>query len=372
MDTNTTDEIYLKANGKNFSNLKSISLHASLEALPRSFMMEYIDVDTVSSIPLNSQIEISTKNNGNIFKGYAENRSIERTATSQTMQLSGRSLARDLMDGAAMMRQSQLPATYQLLTKMLCDGKGVQYSYKTGSDNQPLTGGINIGVNESAFTILERAARYEGYLIYDSWDGYFVVSTPQTAPVASITAGMVTQASIHESVADRFYEYIIVRSPNSVANSPDDEIIEDGIAKDAYPAGMNTNRKMVVVNSRSDGTIDYSQRLAQWYANRAYGKSLSLELVIPAWTYKAGKYWDINQCVNVEIPGVYQTSVTHKPLLISEVTLSFSIQNGTEARLRLTYPEAYSIEPLQISPNAASNFGIPNNNIGLKTNLSDG
>lgn len=367
------NEIYVLSNGKKYNNIEQISIHASLDALPRSFDISYIDY-AGQILKSGSNITIGTTKDGKLFSNaYAEKISKKRTATSDTMQMSGRGHIKDLLDGSANIRSSQLPSTIDLLAKFLCDAQNVPYkNLAKKSNTNNLTAAFSVGCDESAFAILERAARYEAVIIYDSWDGSFVINDVASKPVTTIRAEQVTDVAFNQSVAERYYSYSIVRNQNSAAQEPGQTPIVDGIAYDPEKDTINPSRKLTIINSKSDGTVDFSQRLAEWYANRAYGKSTSLEVTIPSWTYETGKYWDINMLVNVDIPGYYQTTQTKKALLISEVTLSFSIQNGTEAMLRLTLPDTYSPQPLDVSQTSVTNAGNNNNYIGVKSNTSDG
>lgn len=368
------NEIYLIANGYQYQNLKSISLHASLEQLPRSFSISYIDDNQDNILNIGDSITIETKNDGTIFVGaIGENIKKSRSATNHSMEMSGRGAVKDLLDGSADIRSSQLPSTINLLAQFLCDSKGIQFkNYAKNSDTNNLTTALNVGCDESPFAILERAARYEAVIIYDSWLSQFIINDVSTAPVTTINDGDVTEVNFSQSISSRYYSYAVVRSQNSVAQEAGLQPIIDGLAYDPEKDQINSWRRLVIVNSQSDGSADYSQRLAEWYANRAYGKATVLEVVIPSWTYATGKPWDINMCVNVEIPGYYQTSVTKKPLLISEVTLSYSAQEGTEARLIMTFPEAFSPQPLAISQTARTNSGNNNAIMGSVNNNSDG
>ncbi|WP_144880550.1 hypothetical protein [Gluconacetobacter diazotrophicus] len=351
----------MNINGKTLETLKGISIHASLEAMPRSFNVNYISENSTSNQPLGSSVQIGTKNNGILFSAVMEKREQNLTAADHSMQMAGRSIVKDLIDGSANVRNSQLPSQINMIAKFLCDDRGVKWkNLSQSNNNQNLSGILNVGVNESPFAILERAARYESKIIYDSWDGKFIINDVATSTITNITEDMCTVINFNESIDHRFYSYAVVRSPNSVAVPAGDAVIVDGLAYDPNKSQISPGRTMTIINPKNDGSYDFSQRLAEWYANRSYGKSLSLDLTIPSWVYKTGSFWDINTLVSVEIPGIYQTSKTGKPLLISELTMAFSEQAGTTTSLHLVYPEAFQPEPFAISPSTATNMGNPN------------
>jgi prophage tail gpP-like protein len=98
-------------------------------------------------------------------------------------------------------------------------------------------------------------------------------------------------------------------------------------------------RKRIVIVESTLMASQQAQRAIDWEMNRRYGRSKQLSVTIDSWRDKAGKLWEPNTLIPVNLPTQANTE-----LLIAEVTFMRD-SDGTHARLTLMPKEAFAVQP---------------------------
>ncbi|CAM7735901.1 hypothetical protein KLPMMMO235B2_26355 [Klebsiella pneumoniae] len=100
-------------------------------------------------------------------------------------------------------------------------------------------------------------------------------------------------------------------------------------------------RKRIVIVESTLMASQQAQRAIDWEMNRRYGRSKQLSVTIDSWRDKAGKLWEPNTLIPVNIPTL---KLPNTELLIADVTFMRD-SDGTHARLTLMPPEAFAVQP---------------------------
>ncbi|MCD8755911.1 replication protein [Escherichia coli] len=199
---------------------------------------------------------------------------------------------------------------------------------------------------ESPQEILERVSRWSALLYYDQPDGNLFLTRVGTKRAASgIAEGVnIEQAYYRRSMADRFSDYVgVSMSISPIAGfSPDTayDSVTLATARDPEAASMRYRKRIIIVESTLMAS-QQAQRAIDWEMNRRYGRSKPLSVTIDSWRDKAGKLWEPNTLIPVNIPSM---QLPDTEMLIAEVTY-IRDSDGTHARMYLLPPEAFSVQP---------------------------
>ncbi|WP_158743948.1 phage baseplate assembly protein [Acidisphaera sp. L21] len=105
-------------------------------------------------------------------------------------------------------------------------------------------------------------------------------------------------------------------------------------------------RPHIIVSEQVDQSMNFAQRRATWEMTRRNGRSRVSTLTTDTWRDSAGKLWQPNALVSVDVPLL---KVSTQRWVIGEVTYRLD-ESGTHADLTLMPPEAYQLEPFNLQP----------------------
>lgn len=358
-----TDELSITANGQTIKGWIDIAVTRGIENFPSSFVIsmteKYTDGTSVTIIP-GTPCEIKLGND-KVLTGYVDVYSPSITADTHDIHVSGRSKCQDLVDCSAVLSTtSQMisdKSPYEL-AQQLCKPYEINVINKSGDDGKKIVQMIaNLG--ETPYEIIERAARWNGYLIYDDVDGNLVLDRVGSTKMASgFQQGTNVQtANLTLRTDQRMMEYITVwqtmgqQSDESAAlDTPD--FNKTGFAEDKGMKSLKRPKRSLYIVSQlvdaSSDTPDLGQAVADWECNRRFGRSQVVTLVTDSWRDSSGKLWQPNSKVTCDIPAINVPKKTE--WVIASVTYQRNLYTGTTAQLTLMPPEAFSIEPISLMP----------------------
>jgi prophage tail gpP-like protein len=281
-----------------------------------------------------------------VVTGYVDTYGPSISATGHSIRVCGRGKCQDLVDCAAEWDGGQITGSsaLQIAAKLASAYEDLQV-WAQGEDVGPQIPQINLILGETAWEIIERVCRFRGLLAYEMTDGNLFLGNVGTAQASSgFEEGVnVQSASLEFSIAQRFSEYqALLVSMDHLGDTGHGGNLR-GVANDD---GVQRNRKMMIVAEYGDSGGDVVARRAQWEAARRIGRSNRLQLTTDSWRDAAGKLWEPNTLVPVQLPSL---KVVGQSWLISEVTYKRD-EDGTTADLTIMPREAFLPQPVVINP----------------------
>ncbi|GBR32376.1 hypothetical protein HKD21_11515 [Gluconobacter cerevisiae] len=355
-------EFHIYVGNRELLNYTSFQFNRSMEQLPGNFTIT-IALAYARLPELLEAVQANQKVTFYIAKKLMFTGILERVDTSGSMSdhpvvIQGRSALRDLFDCSAMI--PGYVATYKDLNGLaqtLCSPFGVKTYAKSGTSaastyQQDQLSQMNLNAGETPYAILQRAARIYGKILYDSVGGALVIADVADGnPVATIdtSTAMIEDTSFSLDISGRFSEYVVAVQPNDQYSSGPALPIPTGIGKDPQQELVGTQRKLLLINSLDSPDHQYAQNIAQWQANRNYGRSMVMNLVMTGYQSDSGDLWDINTLVSVTDP---LTGIKDSKMIVAGYTMIRDLTNGSTTQITLMPREAFSIQPNVINPSA--------------------
>lgn len=194
--------------------------------------------------------------------------------------------------------------------------------------------------------MIDRITRWAALLYYDKPDGSLLLTRVGTGKAASGVAQgeNIETAAFMSSMDERFSDYIgVSMSMNPLySDSGGYSSVTLARAQDPEAAKMRYRNRIIIVESTMN-TYGQAQNCIDWEMNRRYGRSRRLQVEIDSWRDKAGKLWEPNTLVPINIP-VF--GLNNELWLLSEVTF-IRDDRGTRANLVLMPPAAFAVQPYQ-------------------------
>lgn len=275
-----------------------------------------------------------------LLSGYVERVELRYNATSFTYTASGRSRAGDLVDSSAIHKPwAQTPVLQ--IAQDLCDPFGIAVSNEL-FELLPTEPRFAIEEGETVFAALDRLARGHGMRVVSYPDGSvrFTKTGLLRYPDVVIEPGVnVEEGGLVLSTEERFSRYVF----RAKLAASDEAFGEQTVAKyEVIDEGVSRHRPLVVDSDNQRGQAAL-ERAAAWERNVRAGRARALQysVVDPgdpggSWLHRHG-IWEPNTIVAVRdrLLGV------DAEFLVTEVTLSRSVDQGTRTQLSLVLPQAY-------------------------------
>ena len=360
------DDLTVEANGAAITGWKTVTVTRSCERVPSHFDISMTDFDPAGGFfqVLREGTPIQIKLGGDlVLTGYVDVYRAAINARRHEIQIMGRSASEDLVDssitrptltiagGTFLSIAQDLAQPYGITVKGLAKNSGSSYPQ------------FNFAVGETGFEVIERIARYENALVYDDTDGTLLLAdVAQTTHASGINEGVnVQDADVIFNMAERYQSYLPILLANSypdmgagpeVYGSPWPAIPDLGVPTTGIK-GQKRTRTLIIESEQAmlgpDGNMEYVAQLrAQWEANRRYGRSQMLRVVVDCWRDTAGKLWAPNAVIPINMPSLHlQPDV---PWVIGSVTFSRNLQSGTTAEIVAMPQQAFTVQPLPLSP----------------------
>lgn len=340
--------LYVKIGNTIFNNFSSFQFSRDIEQVPSTFQMEVpIDGSTIpSGIQDNQQCTIY-KNKKQVFHGYMEVFSTSMSGNKQHgMFISGRSKLRDLCDPNPEIAGTAINGVHGMsdLCQVLCDIYGIRFQNLSKTPDKTAWDSVPFNLGDTAFSVISRYARYEGKLLYDNGYGDLIVNDCSSDIVCTFDEhSQITNATYQSDLTQRFKEYHVYWQPFTTQSQTGLPPVMKAL--DPEPTiWSGTERTKVIINSTSDEDGSIAQRLANWEANRNYGRSKQVHITVPDWK-DSDVLYDVNQLCEVNLPYL---NVYDMKMVISSVSYSYSNEQGSTVTLVLYPREAFMFEPVSL------------------------
>ena len=345
-----SDDFVLVVDGVRWGGWTSASITRGIERMPSSFVVELTERNpsdgSVIDIKPGSPCQVLLGSDP-VLTGYIDRYDASISAESHTVRIVGRSKSEDMVDCSAEWNTSQISSTSALdLAQKLAKPYGITVSSLSGPG--VAIPQFNIQLTESAWDILERAARYSKLLAYDDTDGNVLLAqVGATKAAGGLSQGVnVQSASVSLTMDQRFAEITVVpfgtdtlQDQRAATGTGGDLVSQSPSAKDP---GVRPDRKLVIVSEQIlVNDVNVAQARADWEVARRYGRSQAVRVVTDSWRDGGKKLWAPNTLVDIDLPTL---KLVRKTWCISEITYSRAADGGTVAEIELMPPEAFQPE----------------------------
>ncbi|GCE89432.1 hypothetical protein MSKU15_1033 [Komagataeibacter diospyri] len=207
-------------------------------------------------------------------------------------------------------------------------------------------------LSETAYEVIERVSRLAAVIFHDRPDGNICMSAVGTRRAASgfRLGGNIERLQRVRSMAGRYStvqaivmgEVTLFTTPGA-SNAYADQmaVLSSPANEKATDPGVTRTRNMLVPIEIGDQDGKIARQRVQWEVNRRYGRAYPITLTCDSWRDKAGNLWLPNTLAPVDLP-----DGNPQDLLIGELTLRQTVDDGTHADVVLMDPQAYSPEPI--------------------------
>lgn len=346
----TDDTVSLTVNGKVISGWDTVRVTRGIERFPSDFdigLMDYYPGSEEKQIVQDGYSCIVKFGSDLVITGYVDDWSPVINRSRHEVHATGRGKCEDLVDCSAEWPNNVINncTALEIATRLASF-----YSIQVSSDVADLQTVPQFTINwgESPQEIIDRVSRWAGLLYYDNPDGSLLLTRVGTKKAASgVAEGVnVEDAYYRKSMADRFSDYVGVSlgiSPISgYAPGTAYDSVTLATARDPDAANLRYRKRIVLVESTMLAK-DRAQSCIDWEMNRRYGRSKQLNVTIDSWRDSAGKLWEPNTLIPVNLPTL-QLSDTE--MLLSEVTF-LRDERGTHAQMTLMPPAAFTVQPYE-------------------------
>lgn len=352
------DEISIVVGGNRIVGWESASITRSVEAFPSSFVLTAADqfpTDATKATIFPSgpgepcQIYIG---NDLVINGYVDRYGITVGGGRHDVTIQGRGICQDLADCSADLMHNpnvngatMFAANVWDLAQKLCNSFNLTARMASGISLGKPVKYLTVALGETSYEIIERVARYAGFLVYEDQNGNLVLDQVGTQPHASgfSMPGNIESASSTLSIDQRFSQYTVLWSSvaqyseiNPLANQRSD-IKDDAFIKQ-FP---NRYRPRLIVSEQYDPDSDYGVARGKWELARRIGRSQAITLTCDSWRDTAGKLWTPNMLAPINAPAL---KIVNASWIIGTVVYRKD-QSGTHADVMLMPPAAFTPEP---------------------------
>lgn len=278
-----------------------------------------------------------------IITGYIDHNVPSIDANDHSIHVVGRSKCSDLVDCAAEWKGGQISNSTVLgVAQRLSAVYGIQVS--AGVNNLPIIPQTNLMLGETPFEIIERMARFSQVLVYDLPDGnLFLTQSSDDVAASGFTEGVnVLHAHIDRSADIRYSDYdVYIQSVDVFTDLGD----SGNKIANVHDSGSR-HRRMVIISESGGKGLDIAYQRGIWERERRIGRSMIVKVIADSWRDASGALWEPNTLVPVHLP---RLKLPQTDLLISEVTYRKN-SSGTTAELTLMRPEAFTPQPINLTP----------------------
>jgi prophage tail gpP-like protein len=343
------DEVSIEIGANKLVGWEGVSITRSAESLPNAFSLAAAeaypdDAKRMIAEPGKGVVKVKIGTDL-VVTGFVDRYDVRTAVTSHEVAITGRGLCCDLVDCSADLLDMGLIGAFLSATDMLDLATKLCAPFKlkarlVGSDKGRSIPGFQIALGETSYEIIERAARYSGFLIYEDAEGTLVIDRVGTKEMGSgfTEPGNIEAAASSLSIDQRYSVYTVVW--NTVAQYAD--INPTGnqrvtVKDDTMPR----KRPRIIVSEQVTPDFDIGKERANWEMARRIGRSQAMQITCDSWRDSKGELWQPNRLATIKAPAHKLGEVKW---IIGSVTYRKD-QSGTHADLLLMPPDAFKPEP---------------------------
>lgn len=325
--------------GQVFEGWKKVSIQKNLESIANQFTIQLHDrfEATGQNWPIKPGVGVKVNiGDERVITGRIEKMSVDYSAGSRAVSVSGRSFPGDLVDCSAMGSEfTQI--TLVDLAKQLVEPFGLKV-FTSVEDKTIEKFGVKPG--ESVFEALNRAARLQGFFWISTRFGNIRLTRAARARATSklVQDANIKSASMTIDESERHSEYIVKGQSQGLPNFNGANAAQvEGRAKDS---GIGIYRPLITI---AEGSVDQdaAQTRAQWEATNRLARGLDMNVTVEGWRQEDGSLWGINQLIRVKAPFLGINS----NMLSTQITHTQDRGSGTLTTMSLVRPDSFSPKP---------------------------
>lgn len=347
-------ELTLRVDGKLLSGWQDVRVTCGVERMPSDFDIGVTErhPDALAEVFAKPGSECVVSIGGDVVvTGYVDRYQPSFGPRSHTVRLTGRGKCQDLVDCSADLSKwsGQLTGmTTKQLTERLCAPFGI--TVKTLDGDGAKIPQFNPILTEKPWDIIERIARFSGFLAYEDNTGALVLGRVGQGRMASgfRQAVNVESAAVSFAMDGRFSRYeAVYQSTDTLSDvraavGEPNSLFRGRVDDEAVPR----HRPFVFVSEQMQYGQDLARQRAKWEMARRYGRSQAVRVTVDSWRDAAGKLWEPNTRASIDLPAL---RLPDREWIISEVAFQRGA-DGTRAEVVLMPEEAFVIEPTFLQP----------------------
>jgi prophage tail gpP-like protein len=342
------EELTINAGGTILGGWTRIRVTRGVELLPSHFDIELTErfPGQATQVVVEPTSTCTVSLGGDlVLTGYIDRYMPQYDKHQHRVRLLGRSKTQDIVDCSIDIIKIGWEVranTIGQAAKILCAPYNINVVLPDGDQELPGTlKAVSIYPGYTGFFILEELARSVAMLIWDDANGNLVISMGGTggrAGSAVVEGVNAERVDVVFAADQRYATYYVLGQGQDQQNG---HINFAATASDPN-AGKLRNRLRVIPQEIPDPQQEFSQKRANFEANRRYGRSRLAKVLVTGWRDGAGALWAANKIVNVSLP----TAKVSEDRCISEVTFMRS-EEGTQTMLTLMPTVGLSVQPFQ-------------------------
>jgi prophage tail gpP-like protein len=335
MTTEDADRVVLRVRDKAFFGWTSVEIRESLEEVATSAAVAVVGVYATGAGFVREDDDIELRVGDEVvMTGVIDDLDLGGDAETQTAHLAGRSRTREAVDCSAPAGSWSAPLLK--VAQELVRDYGLDVVDECGVGGRMVRHRTELG--EKVFDALDRLARDNECMVTDDAQGRVVLTQAGRggtgARIERGRAGFL-KGNARRSCAERYSE--VICQGQSIGDA-EVEVAAQGAAIDV---GVRRTRRLIIRPERGVSKAAAARR-ARWEVATRAAKALEYTCTMRGWRDSEGRRWRKNTLVTVRDPfaGVWDAV-----LLVVDVSLKLTAQEGRTAELRLVPPEAYAAEP---------------------------
>ena len=337
----------VKIQGKRLTTFQNASVIADIGAVTRGFSLtSTAEADNLFPIKVKDIVEIDADGIP-ILKGYAEALTGSYSRNSHKIKVSGRSLLCDLVDSTVPTQTEYFESELEKICKEVMTGIGLTPTVINNAGKIDAFDDISSAkIGQRAFQFLESFSRKRQVLLTtDGFDGLVLDRAGRNRSPINLkhlinsNTNNILRSEFELNHRERYNKYSVKSELNpafqNVNISPSD-IADQGDT--FFDPDIRSTRQFELEAEESMDEFTALDR-AKWEANLRKAKSFSYTATVQGHSEK-GQLWLPNTLVNI----VDEMADVKGFLLIKGVSYNYSLREGSTTQLRMTYPNAYTLE----------------------------
>ena len=357
--TDSGGEVAISIGNQTISGWETVQITRSIETCPNHFSLTmtepYPDDPTRILVEPGHPCQIYIGGNL-VITGFVDRYSSQISPGSHAVEITGRGNCQDLVDCSADLLSPDSPvvggsvqaSSLLDLAKKLTRPFGIDAICRGADPGWPIPV-FQVALGDTPFQVIERVARYAGFLLYEEEHGDLVLDRVGTQPMASGFAQGVNVEAAASSLDfhQRYSRITLLYSTIDQVQEGAEANLYNRKAEVTDPAleALGRFRPRIGVSAQTDGSPDYAQRQANWELARRIGRSQAVQITCDSWRDSAGQLWQPNWLAPVDLRALKLKA----QWIIATVTFRKD-PSGTHADLQLMPPDAFSIEPSVLAP----------------------
>lgn len=352
-----TQAINIIIGGKEYTDFTTASVSKSIETLAGTFTFNATSTSKIDfPIKVGSACQIVVQGE-QVINGYVEKLSISYDANQHQIQVRGRDRTADIIDstlGTAIKTEFKVPVTLKQITEQILKDLNLSDIKVIEQESLPAftTGSVSADYGTTAFKFLQKYAHKRQVLLTTDGDGNIVFTRTPTLKyktqlvLSENAASTILSGATSYDNSKRFHSYTCIshQKPNSSSSGTSTAYFIDSkdLTNSHGDTVDNDMRESRIYNFEANFTGDNAtlKKRCLWEAN--FRKSQS-----SLWTYTVQGHmaaednfiWRAGYLVQV----VDEFSDVNGLFLISSVTYTESLGEGTKTQLKLVTQEAFSL-----------------------------